>query len=54
MTAISRGRDRLTIHCCDCKKNFTIPDSIASDLTILNITCPYCGRNGALVKECRR
>ena len=53
MTAISR-EDRETINCCKCRKNFTIPKDTASDLTILKITCPYCGINGILVEECRR
>ena len=53
MTAIS-SRDREAIQCCGCGKKFTIPKDTASDLIILNISCPYCGRNGALVKECRR
>ena len=53
MTATS-STDRLTIQCCGCEKKFTIPKDTASDLTILNISCPYCGINGALVKDCRR
>jgi len=54
MTAVSTiDRDRLTIQCCVCRRRFALPD-IASDLTIVNIICPYCGKNGILVKECRR
>ena len=46
--------NRALVHCCDCGKNFTISGGIASDCTDATIRCPYCGKNGALGKECRR
>jgi len=53
MTATLR-ENRETIQCCKCKNKFSIPKDTASDLTIPKITCPFCGINGALVKECWR
>jgi len=46
--------NRALIYCCDCGKNFGIPNEIASDCTHATIRCPYCGRDGNVVKECRR
>ena len=52
MTAVTDSR--IVVHCCGCGKKFSIPEDTASGLSILNVTCPHCGRNGALAKDCRR
>lgn len=52
MTAV--GTSRPIIHCCDCGKYFSVSEIATSDLTALTIKCPHCGRNGSVVKECKR
>ena len=51
---MTAGINREIIHCCGCGKNFAISGSIASDCIDAMIRCPYCGRNGPFVKECKR
>ncbi len=41
-------KKRVTLHCWNCERDYTLQRQLDNSEHILNVACPYCGQEGVV------